>query len=706
MADFYSLRVYGLRALLVALGVLSLFGLKSFMGDNEEIRLSTLDEVTAGSNPELIVQAEPNSTLELELLAPNGIATDFELKTDDSGDVNYRFEPSSLELAGIYTLNAQYERGGADSAVKQDFEVLAGKADLSRSRISFSSSVLNPNQTVQMSVQLMDSYKNPIVGHSLSVTPNSTLVQVFSSEFVTDEKGQINFTVMGNGSGVVELSLFDSTLGETILAPAQIALLGGPAVDDAVYLAESGPVDSFVISGLDSEVETGTEQSVTVKAVDEDGFTVQDYTGTIRFSSSDDQASLPNDYTFLADDQGEHTFSLGVKFVTVGIQTLSVTDIEDIQVNGEESAEVVADSNSSVDYDNDFETTDFERDGEFTLTSPATGSYSESSVEIQGEAEYGYSAVVFVNGEEAGSVDVEYDNSFSYSLEDLEDGDYVVYVEIQDEDDTLIESSDSETITVDTTAPDLVSISADPEDTVEAGSEIVVTVLSEAGLEDSTVVFEEEVTVLEETGTAGKYQATIIAPTAEGQYTVDVFLKDSLGNEVEFRDQLTITVGIASEVTPVDTEPEVTSDLSKVTGLTATGGEELVALSWEAPDSALSIAYYRVYYGPSPTSLFAVSETYDSSTNWTITDLIGDEYYYFAVSAVDIEGNESEESDTVLGVPEASSSSSETPSYPVYTNLEEVVTETPETGPETGALVVLSSLGAMGYILLRKRARA
>lgn len=705
MADFYSLRVHGLRALLVAVGVIALFGVKSLLGSNEEIRLSALSKVEAGSNPELIVQAEAGSSILLELVSPNGVASSFELETDDSGAVQYRFEPELLELAGSYDLRAEYKRG-EPSRTETHFDVLAGKADLAQSRIAFSSAVLNPNQTVQMSVQLMDQYKNPIVGHSVSVTPSTSLVQVFSSQFVTNEDGQINFTVMGNADGVAELSLFDSTRGETILAPAQIALLGGPSLDESVQLAESGPVDSFFISGLETEIESGTEQSITVKAVDEDGFTVQDYTGTIRFSSSDDQASLPTDYTFLADDQGEHTFSLGVKFVTIGDQTLSVTDIDDIQVNGEEDTLVVADSNSSVDYNDDFETTDFERDGDFTLDSPASGSYSEPNVEIQGSAEYGYTAVIFVNDEEAGSVDVEFDNSFSYSLEDLEDGDYVVYVEIQDENGDLIESSDSETLAIDTTAPELVSISSDPEEAIEAGSEVIITVLSESGLEDSTVVFEEEVTLLEETGTAGKYQATIIAPETEGDYTVDIFLKDTLGNEVEFRDQLTLTVGTASETTPVDTEPEVTSDLSKVTGLTATGGEELVALSWEAPDSALSIAYYRVYYGPSPTSLFAVSETYDSSTNWTITDLIGDEYYYFAVSAVDVEGNESEESDTVLGVPEASSQVEETPSYPVYEDLEEQVEETPATGPATGALVVLSSLGAMGYILLRKRARA
>ena len=48
------------------------------------------------------------------------------------------------------------------------------------------------------------------------------------------------------------------------------------------------------------------------------------YTGTVQFSSSDPNVSLPASYTFTAADDGTHTFSL--VFKTVGSQTISVTD--------------------------------------------------------------------------------------------------------------------------------------------------------------------------------------------------------------------------------------------------------------------------------------------------------------------------------------------------------------------------------------------
>ncbi len=708
MAEFFSLRAKSLRLLLVVVGVLSVFGLIKALTPFEEVRMTALSDLEAGQSTLVAVQAEPDSTLEFELEMVNGLVKSYEAETDGKGQASLEIPGEDLESAGNYSLAVAYKTLRTDFSVSQSFDVLAAEPDLTHSRISFSSNVLQPDQSSIMSVLLEDAFGNPVEGHLLSIVPDSSAVQVFTSEFGTNEKGQMSFSVLGNGDGVVQMHIFDSTLGQMILGPTQLALKGGPAVNDSVMLAESGPVDGFVISGLDSESLAGKDLSVTVKAIDADGFTVTDYTGTIRFSSSDDQASLPNDYTFLAEDQGEHDFSLGVKFVTPGDQTLTATDIENVRVNGEEDTEVTTDEQASTDYGSDFETTDFTREGDFELISPATGSYSSNTVEVQGEAEYGNTAFIFVNGEEAGETDIEFDNSFSYTLQDLEDGDYVIYVEIRSDQDTVIESSSSETVTIDTAAPTLVSISVTPETAVDPGSSVNVVVLSESDLDEVSVLFQEEVYTAEETTTSGKYQVTLVAPNTEGEYALDVLLVDVLGNEVQYRDQATLTVRAAEEVPVEETPPVVVeSSVDTVTNVTAKGGVELVALSWDAPDSALAIAFYRIYYGPSPSALFALSETTDSSTNWTIPDLTANELYYFAVTAVDIEGTESDAGEAVLGVPEEDTTQTlPAPTYPVATNLDTNVSKTPETGPAATGLILLSTLGALGYVLLRRRARA
>jgi uncharacterized repeat protein (TIGR01451 family) len=53
-------------------------------------------------------------------------------------------------------------------------------------------------------------------------------------------------------------------------------------------------------------------------------FTLTGYTGTVHFTSSDPQAVLPADYTFLGSDAGTHTFSFTLK--TLGDQTITATD--------------------------------------------------------------------------------------------------------------------------------------------------------------------------------------------------------------------------------------------------------------------------------------------------------------------------------------------------------------------------------------------
>jgi hypothetical protein len=68
----------------------------------------------------------------------------------------------------------------------------------------------------------------------------------------------------------------------------------------------------------------GAARSVTVSATDLAGNPDPNYTGTVRFTSSDPQADLPADYTFTAADHGVHTFSVILK--TAGDQSLTVGD--------------------------------------------------------------------------------------------------------------------------------------------------------------------------------------------------------------------------------------------------------------------------------------------------------------------------------------------------------------------------------------------
>src|SRR5262249_3404451 len=84
------------------------------------------------------------------------------------------------------------------------------------------------------------------------------------------------------------------------------------------------PASHFLVSAASSST-AGSPFGVTVSALDNLNRIVPSYTGTVHFSSSDPQASLPADYTFTAGDNGVHTFP-NVTLLTAGTQTVTVTD--------------------------------------------------------------------------------------------------------------------------------------------------------------------------------------------------------------------------------------------------------------------------------------------------------------------------------------------------------------------------------------------
>src|SRR5262249_29992901 len=84
-----------------------------------------------------------------------------------------------------------------------------------------------------------------------------------------------------------------------------------------------GVAASLSLTGLPSTLIAGVASDVTVTARDRYGNLATGYGGTVRLSSSDNLAVLPDPYTFTS---GVHTFANGVTLHSAGIQTVTVTD--------------------------------------------------------------------------------------------------------------------------------------------------------------------------------------------------------------------------------------------------------------------------------------------------------------------------------------------------------------------------------------------
>jgi hypothetical protein len=89
-------------------------------------------------------------------------------------------------------------------------------------------------------------------------------------------------------------------------------------------LAVAGSATALSVTGYPSPTTAGTPQNFTVTALDANGNTAIGYANTVHFTSSDSQAVLPANYTFVAADKGTHTFSATLK--TAGTQSITATD--------------------------------------------------------------------------------------------------------------------------------------------------------------------------------------------------------------------------------------------------------------------------------------------------------------------------------------------------------------------------------------------
>jgi hypothetical protein len=117
---------------------------------------------------------------------------------------------------------------------------------------------------------------------------------------------------------------------------AAIALAAVMAFGVRSTTAAPGILDHFDVQASVSTSAAGDSFDVTVTAKDDANAVVSGYTGTVHFTSTDTKLStaLPDDYTFVAGDNGTHTFSGGVTLTTTGSQTVSVKDTVDTSKTG------------------------------------------------------------------------------------------------------------------------------------------------------------------------------------------------------------------------------------------------------------------------------------------------------------------------------------------------------------------------------------
>jgi hypothetical protein len=112
-----------------------------------------------------------------------------------------------------------------------------------------------------------------------------------------------------------------------------------PASQQPTVTVIAGPATTLSVAGFPTPVTAGTPNGFTVTAKDANGNVAVGYTGTIKFTSTDGQAILPANYTFVGMDNGTHTFSATLK--TPGTKSITAADTVTASITGTQSGIVV-----------------------------------------------------------------------------------------------------------------------------------------------------------------------------------------------------------------------------------------------------------------------------------------------------------------------------------------------------------------------------
>jgi sugar lactone lactonase YvrE len=243
---------------------------------------------------------------------------------------NYTFTSTD---AGQHVFLATLKTAGTRSISANDTLTLALKG-------SDTGIVVNPGPTSQLAVT---GFPSPIVAGTTGTftvtardafgnrTPGYTGTAHFTSN---DSKALVpaNYTFTAADAGVHTFTdgatLFTAGL-RTIVAtdPSTLTITGKQTVT-----VQAAAAVTLTVSGFVSATTAGAGHTFTVSARDVFGNVATSYVGTVHFTSSDPQAFLPADYTFVAADKGKHTFTAILKIT--GKRSLTATDMVTASITG------------------------------------------------------------------------------------------------------------------------------------------------------------------------------------------------------------------------------------------------------------------------------------------------------------------------------------------------------------------------------------
>lgn len=595
--------------------ILLAISILAFLGFPGKALAATIDarDTVAGLSTEVLLRGfPPSSTIPVHIAGETGNGRTLEATTDHAGSANVRLRGDDLERAGEYDA----EVPALYNAQPARFTVLPETVDPRQSAIIAERRTIaaDGRDALSVRVRMTDRYGNPLAGRPVALIASRPQDRILPVERETNRDGMQEFTVQTAEAGDMLLRAMDLLSSATIESTLAVA-----AIQTYQRLsAQLGEEFESVAVGFEVTVEPPLlqvereAQKVTVRALDRQDRTVKSYLGKIIFTTTDPEATVPvmqrpnyGEYQFEERDQGIRSFTLALRFTNPGEHTLTVTASENPTVRGEANVTVVG---GTVQKKRSIEITSH-RDGQ---------SINSTTVTLEGKGPPLIN-IVALGGREDVAGETAADGTFHIPVR-LDPSRREFTIRIQQKPGEGSADSGPIVLLLDTTPPDIASITFSPEKPNPRTSALAI-VLAEPQLKNLAMHLTETpgsppiAIPLEETATAGTYQALFTAPNS-GSYQPLFRAEDEAGNSTELRSALTV----------------VPKPLAKVENLRGEAKGTAAILEWDpVPDE---VDGYRIYVGEDVLHALYSLDTGRPVTRATVSGLLPGKTYYFSLTAV------------------------------------------------------------------------
>ena len=282
--------------------------------------------ITAGPDGNLWFGEEGAS--QVGRITPDGALTEFPTLTSSSGPVGIT---AGLD-GSLWFVEKFANNVGRITAVPLTASATVNVLPGLTARYAVAATALDPDiagTPFTVTVTAQDSYGNTVTGYQGSVDFTST-------DAAATLPGHYTFTADDQGAHTFSGVILRTAGSESVSATGPGGIIPGSITTNVVAL-------HFAVSTSAANPDVaGTPFTVTVTALDSMGHTATGYTGTVHFTSSDNLATLPADYSFTAGDNGVHTFTDVVLRRAGSSGSVTATDTVTNLLTGSATVTVVA----------------------------------------------------------------------------------------------------------------------------------------------------------------------------------------------------------------------------------------------------------------------------------------------------------------------------------------------------------------------------